>query len=184
MWYNPIIFLLESLSVKLSGAPINVVVARAGAYINLINPIVFFIVMVKLFDYKIALASLLAFIFVLSGNLPCWGSPTYSPWLISDTAIQFLFYLAIFCCYKAFETQKWLWFAILGAVTGLTFLGHSAPAFVIILILVSLQAQKVFIALSEKKYRLIGTYFLQGAAEVADSASPEDPGGGGTSRQA
>jgi len=164
MWYNPIIFLLETLSVKLSGAPINVVVARAGAYINLINPIVFFIVMVKLFDYKIALASLLAFIFVLSGNLPCWGSPTYSPWLISDTAIQFLFYLAIFCCYKAFETQKWLWFVILGAVTGLTFLGHSAPTFIIILILVALQAQKVLIALSEKKYRLIGTYFLQGAA--------------------
>jgi hypothetical protein len=163
MWYNPIIFLLETFSVKLSGAPINVVVARVGAFINIINPIVFFIVMIKLFDYKIALASLLAFVFVMSGNLPCWGSPTYSPWMISDTTVQFLFYLSMFCCYKAFTSQSMIWFVILGAVTGITFLGHSAPVFVIILILVSMQAQKVVIAVKTKQYTLIKTYLLQGA---------------------
>jgi hypothetical protein len=163
MWYNPIIFLMETASVKLTGAPINIVVARCGAFINLINPIVFFIVMVKLFDYKTALASLLAFVFVMSGNLPCWGSPTYSPWMVSDTAIQFLFFMAIFCCYKAFETQKTAWFIILGAVTGLTFLGHSAPTFIIILILVLIQGQKVIIALKNKEYKLVGKYFAQGA---------------------
>ena len=166
MWYNPIIFLSETLIVKLSGWPINVVVARCGAFLNLVNPIVFFIVLVKLFDYKTALASLLCFIFLIAGNLPCWGAATYSPWMISDTAVQFLFFLSILCCYKAFDTQKMGWFIILGVVLGLTFLGHSAPVFIMVMILLIMQGQKVLVALRDKQYNLAGTYFLQGAATV------------------
>jgi hypothetical protein len=100
---------------------------------------------------------------VMSGNLPCWGSPTYSPWMISDTTVQFLFYLSLFCCYKAFSTQQMTWFVILGAVTGITFLGHSAPVFIIILILVAMQTQKLAVAVKTKQYKLIKTYLLQGA---------------------
>jgi len=90
MWYNPLLFVCETVIVKITGLPINIVVARAGAFLNIINPIVFFIVVVKLFDYKVALASLLCFLFLVSGNLPCWGAATYSPWLISDTFVQFI----------------------------------------------------------------------------------------------
>jgi hypothetical protein len=166
MWYNPIIFLSETLFVKLSGWPINVVVARCGAFMNLINPIIFFIVLVKLFDYKTALASLLCYIFLIAGNLPCWGAATYSPWMVSDTAVQWLFFLSILCCYKAFNSQKMGWFIVLGAVLGITFLGHSAPVFIMVFILLIMQGQRVLSALKEKQYNLIGTYFLQGAATV------------------
>jgi hypothetical protein len=166
MWYNPLIFLFETLVVKFSGLPINIVVARAGAFFNLINPIVFFIVLVKLFDYKVALAALLSFVFLIAGNLPCWGAATYSPWLVSDTAVQFLFYLSIFFCYQAFAKQKMIWFIILGAVIGVTFLGHSAPAIIIIMILIIMQGHKVLIALKEKQYNLVGAYFLQGAVTI------------------
>jgi len=166
MWYNPMIFLAETVIVKLSGWPINIVVVRAGAFLNLINPIVFFIVLVKLFDYRVALAGLLSFVFLINGNLPCWGAATYSPWLVSDTAVQFMFYLSIFFCYKAFTEQKMLWFIILGACVGITFMGHSAPAIIIIMILVIMQGHKVLIALKDKQYNLVGTYFLQGALTV------------------
>jgi hypothetical protein len=166
MWYNPIIFLSETLFVKLLGWPINVVVARCGAFLNLINPIVFFIVLVKLFDYKIALSSLLCFVFLIAGNLPCWGAATYSPWMVSDTATQWLFYLSVLCCYKAFDSQKMGWFIALGAVMGVAFLGHSAPVFIMVMILIIMQGQKVLRALQDKHYNLVGTYFLQGAATV------------------
>jgi hypothetical protein len=162
MWYNPLIFLTETLIVKLTGLPINIVVARAGAFLNLINPIVFFIVIIKLFDYKIALAALLSFLFLAAGNLPCWGVGTYSPWMISDTFVQFLFYISIFCCYRAFTTQKMLWFVILGAIIGLSFLGHSAPVFLIIFIIISLQVQNVFGAIRAKNYTAIKTFVIQG----------------------
>lgn len=163
MWYNPLLFLSETIIVKLTGLPINIVVARAGAFLNLINPIVFFIVVIKLFDYRVALASLLSFLFLINGNLPCWGGATYSPWLISDTFSQFLFYISFLFCYKAFSSQKMFWFIILGASLGLTFLGHSAPVFIIILIMISVQGQNVIRAIREKQYASVGTYVLQGA---------------------
>lgn len=166
MWYNPVIFMSETLIVKLTGLPINVVVARNGAFLNILNPILFFIVLVKLFDYKTALASLLCFLFLIAGNLPCWGAATYSPWMVSDTATQYLFYPCILFCYKAFDTQKMGWFIALGAMMGLAFLGHSAPVFIMVFILILLQGQKVLIALKERQFGLIGTYFLQGAVAV------------------
>ncbi len=166
MWYNPMIFWFETAVVKITGLPINIAVARAGAFLNLINPVIFFIVLVRLFDVKVALASLLSFLFLVSGNLPCWGAATYSPWLISDTFVQFLFYINIYLCYKAFSTQKMWWFIALGAGLGLSFLGHSAPTIIVILIVVILQAQKVISALKEKQYPAIGTYFLQGLLTV------------------
>ena len=166
MWYNPMIFLSETLCVKLTGLPINIIVARAGVYLNLINPIVFFIMVVKLFDYKIALASFLAFLFLISGNLPCWGAATYSPWMVSDTFVQFLFYICIFLCYKAFSTQRMVWFILLGVFLGLSFLGHSAPTIIVILILIYLQFQKIIMAVWNKDYKPIVKYIFQGVFTV------------------
>ena len=160
------LFWFETAAVKLTGLPINVTVARAGAFINLLSPIAFFFMAVKLFDFKLGLAALLSFLFLVSGNLPCWGAATYSPWLVSDTFSQFLFYISLFFCYKAFKEQKMLWFIVLGASLGITFLGHSAPVFIIIIIMISIQGQKVIKAVMDKQYSLVGTYFLQGLVTV------------------
>ena len=162
MWYNPLLYMTESLAVKITGLPVNIVVARAGAFINLVSPVAFFVVLVKLFDYKIALAALLSFLFLASGNLPCWGAATYSPWLLADNFVQFIFYINLYLCYKAFTTQRMLWFAILGAFIGIGFLGHAAPTIIIILILIFLQAQNIYKAVREKRYPAIGTYVVQG----------------------
>jgi hypothetical protein len=162
MWYNPMIFLSETICVKLTGLPINIIVARAGVFLNIINPIIFFWMVVKLFDYKIALASLLAYLFLVNGNLPCWGAATYSPWMISDTFVQFLFFINIFLVYKSFSTQSIIWFILLGCFLGLSFLGHSAPTIIIILILIYLQFQKIIMAIWDKAYNNILNYILQG----------------------
>jgi hypothetical protein len=166
MWYNPLLFLSETLLVKLTGLPINVVVARAGALLNVLSPIAFFIMMGKLFNYRAALAALLSFLFLANGNLPCWGSATYSPWLISDSFVQFLFYINILLCYKAYSTQQMGWFIALGASIGITFLGHSAPTIIVILILVILQVQNILAALKTKEYSLVTRYVLQGVITV------------------
>lgn len=164
MWYNPFLFLSETLVVKLTGLPINIVVARSGAFLNILGPIAFFLMAIKLFDIKTALAALLSFLFLATGNLPCWGAPTYSPWLISDSFVQFLFYINVILCYQAFSTQQMRWFILLGASIGITFLGHSAPTIIIILILIILQAQKVISATINKDFKAVGTYLLQGVA--------------------
>ncbi|MGN6397175.1 MAG: hypothetical protein ACTHMI_16515 [Mucilaginibacter sp.] len=166
MWYNPLLFLSETLIVKLTGLPINIAVIRAGAFLNVLGPVFFFLMVAKLFDYKAALAALLSFLFLAAGNLPCWGGATYSPWLISDSFVQFLFYINIILCYQACSTQQMRWFILLGASIGITFLGHSAPAILIILIMVVLQLQNVFSAIRQKEYKVITRYVLQGVVTV------------------
>jgi len=166
MWYNPMLFLLETLVVKFTGLPINVVVARAGAFINILSPVAFFFMVIKLFDYKVALPAILCFFFLVNGNLPCWGGATYSPWLLSDTFSQFTFYITIFFVYKAFSSQKLFWFIIFGASLGITFLGHSAPVFIILLIVICIQGRKVVESFWAKDYSAVKTYFLQGLFAV------------------
>jgi hypothetical protein len=166
MWYNPLMYMCETAIVKISGLPINIVVARAGAFINILSPVFFFMMVAKLFDYKVALAALLSFLFLASGNLPGWGGATYSPLPLADCFVQFIFYLNIFLVYKAFKEQTIKWFFILGIFLGISFLGHSAPTIIIILMLILLQGQKIIIAIKEKKFAEIKTYFLQGLVTV------------------
>ncbi|CAN5502426.1 hypothetical protein BH09BAC6_BH09BAC6_22240 [soil metagenome] len=166
MWYNPLMYLTETLAVKITGLPINIVVARAGMFLNLLSPIAFFIVVSKLFDYKIALASLLSFLFLANGNLPGWGGATYSPWMLADCFVQFIFYLNIYLCYKAFSTQKFKWFLVLGAGLGVSFLGHACPTIVVILMMIFLQGQKMISAIKAKDFPAIKTYFLQGVLTI------------------
>ncbi|WP_295800570.1 hypothetical protein [Mucilaginibacter sp.] len=162
MWYNPLLYLSEAAIVKITELPINVVVARAGAFLNLLGPIFFFIMARKLFDYKIALAALLSFLFLATGNMPGWGGATYSPLPLANCYVQFIFYFNIFLCYQAFSTQNIRWFIILGIFLGIGFLGHAAPTIIIILMLILLQGQKVIAAIKAKEYSSIKTYLLQG----------------------
>jgi hypothetical protein len=162
MWYNPLLYLSETVIVRLTGLPINVVVARAGIFLNIFGPIAFFFMVSKLFDYRVALAALLSFLFLASGNMPGWGGATYSPWQLADSYVQFIFYLNIYFCYKAFSTQKVSWFITLGIFLGIGFLGHSAPTIIIILLLILLQGRKIIEAIRAKQFAEIKTYFLQG----------------------
>lgn len=166
LWYNPLMYMTETGIVKLTGLPINIVVARAGMFLNLLSPIAFFIMLVKLFDYRIALAGLLSFIFLANGNLPGWGGATYSPWLLADCFVQFIFYVNIYLCYKAYKEQQLIWFAILGAVIGIGFLGHAAPTIIMILILILLQGQKMIDSVKHKDYKALRTFFIQGVVTL------------------
>ncbi|HXB42835.1 MAG TPA: hypothetical protein VNV85_02210 [Puia sp.] len=162
LWYNPLLVSIEALIAKISGLPINEVVMQSGTYLNLLAPLAFFIMLSVLFDFKIALASSLSFLFLASGNIPGFDAATYSPWLYPVCFNQFLFYLNIILCYKAFSAQKYFWFILLGASIGINFLGHTAPALIMILIMASIQSQRIFQSLKEKTYALLKKYLMQG----------------------
>lgn len=154
LWYNPLLFSVETLLVKATGLPINDVVTRAGAYLNLLGPAAFFTMAALLLGFEIALASTLAFLFLSSGNIPGWGAATYSPWLYPVCFAQWMFYIGILLCYKAFSTGKLSWFAALGAITGTLFLGHAAPTVILVLLIAILQAGNILDALRKKEGRL------------------------------
>lgn len=164
LWYNPLLFSIETFIVKTTGLPINVVIARAGIYFNILGPIAFFIMNCYFFGYRIGLAALLSFLFLASGNLVGTGAATYSPWLYPCCFAQFMFYLTIIVCYKAFTKQTYAWFFLIGIFLGVCFLAHAAPAFLIILILISIQGTSMFRSAREKNYQALKKYFAQGCA--------------------
>ena len=164
LWYNPLLVSIEALVAKISGLPLNDVVMQAGTFLNLLGPIAFFIMASSLFNVRIGLATLLSYLFLSSGDIPGFDAATYSPWLYPVCFNQFLFYLNIFLCYTAFTKQKYIWFILLGTCIGINFLGHTAPAILMILILISIQGGNIFKALGKKDYQSLKKYLLQGIA--------------------
>ena len=162
LWYNPLLFSIEALIVKFTGLPVNIVVSRSGIFLNLLGPIAFFIMTVILFDLRIALAAILSYLFLAAGNIPGSAAATYSPWILPVCFAQFTFYVSVIFAYKAFTTQKYLWFAILGVSIGISFLAHTAPAVLIILILILIQLRNIFKAIREKEQSTVNKYLLQG----------------------
>jgi len=162
LWYNPLLFSIETAIVKITGLPINIVVTRAGVYLNLLGPLCFFLMAWRLFGLRVATAALLSYLFLAAGNFEGTGAATYSPWLYPVTFAQFFFYVNILLTFKAFSTGKYGWFGLLGASIGISFLGHTAPALLIILMLISMQAGNFLRAARKKDLAALKRLLLQG----------------------
>ncbi len=162
IWYNPLLFSLEALVTKITGMPPYLVLARLGIYFNLLGPLFFILMTVRFFDFKIAAASLMYFLFFSAGNMLAWGAATYSPWAYPVNFMQFIFYLNLLLCYNAFSTEKYSRFFLLGAMLGISFLGHMAPTLLIILIMILIQSGKIINAIKGKNTKRARQYFYQG----------------------
>ncbi|MBL0340676.1 MAG: hypothetical protein IPP71_06990 [Bacteroidetes bacterium] len=90
LWYNPLVFLIETAIVKITGLPVNIVLARAGIYLNLFAPLAFAFMTFYFFGSKVMLAALAGFLFFTTGNLWGWSAATYSPWLYPVSFMQFI----------------------------------------------------------------------------------------------
>lgn len=163
LWYNPLLTLIEAGLVLLTKVPSNIFVTRAGAWLNVLGPLTFMLMMVLLFDKKTALAALLSFLFLSTGNMLGWGSATYSPWLYPVCFAQFIFYLNIVFCYVAFTSQQFKWFFMLGVSLGFSFLGHTGPTVIIIFMLLFLQIPRLIQELRSKNQRQLWILIKQGA---------------------
>jgi uncharacterized membrane protein len=162
LWYNPLLPAVETLAAKITAQPLNLLYANAGVWINMLAPITFTWMMVTLFDWRVAMAGLLSFLFLSSGDLMGWDAATYSPWLYPGIFTQSLFYIDVIVCYKAFVNGKYSWFALLGAMLGVTFLSHTAPTLLMITIIIVLQLRNLGAALRRKDYTSIRRYIVQG----------------------
>ena len=162
LWYNPLLFYIETIIVRISGWPIHQVVSQAGIFINLPGPLTFLLMAIRLQGFRTASASFLSYLFLATGNIVGSAAATYSPWPYPVCFSQFGFYLTLFVCYQAFSTQKYYWFALLGIACGICFLGHAGPAVLVVLILIYMQGEKMVAALKTKNYASLRTFLLQG----------------------
>lgn len=130
-WYNPLTPALVAGVTRLTQAPLPQVYARLGAWLNLLAPLTFYLLVACFFDRWAAMAATFAFLFVTSNWLPSWSAATYSPWLFAANFVQALFYLTLIFYWRALRSQQRRWFAATGIALGLTFLGHTAPVLIL-----------------------------------------------------
>lgn len=127
-WYNPLVPTVIAGLAKVSGLPVHLLYTRGGAYLGLLAPLSFYLLVASLFGRWTAAASTLGFLFVTSENLVAWSTATYSPWLFAQVFVQALFYLTLTAYHRARTSARPRWFVVTGILLGATFLGHTAPA--------------------------------------------------------
>jgi hypothetical protein len=147
IWYNPLIPGLIALLNNITGLPIPKLSAQVGAYLNLLAPISFSLMVWILFGKRSAIVATLGFLFLINAHRGI-ALATYSPWLFPVTFMQSFFYLLIALLFYAVKNKKGnRFYFLLGALTGITFLGHAEPVLLIAFIvtfLLSLEFKKAF----------------------------------------
>lgn len=137
LWYNPLTSLILAAVAQTVGESLHVVAPRLGPFINILAPFAFFVLMLVLADAWTAFAGTAGFLFV-------WGSlfllhveaATYSPWLLPSHFTQGLFYVGLVAILWARSAPaSSLRYGFAGVFLGVTFLGHTAPAVILGLIM-------------------------------------------------
>ncbi len=134
-WYNPLLPTIVAGLSWLTKSPVHLLFTRLGAYFNLLAPIFFYLLMVRLFERWTALACTFGFLFVTSNGIPAWLGGTYSPWFLPVLFVQAFFYMGLYIYIRAIETQHMKFYIISGIFLGLSFMGHTAPAILLGLIM-------------------------------------------------
>jgi hypothetical protein len=135
LWYNPLVPAIAAVIERFADVSVHVLYARLGAYLNLLAPITFFLLLRATVGPLQALAALVVFLFATPRGAQGWNTATYSPWLFPITFAQGLFYASLWSLHRLWQepgTQRRM---VAGVLVGLTFLAHTAPALMLVGIL-------------------------------------------------
>jgi len=132
IWYNPLVSTIVAAGSFLSELPVPKLYTTMGAWLNLLIPISFALLVRGLFGGIAAVAATFDFLYLRNSADPSWASATYSPWLYASSVAQIGFYAAAFLYWRALERPQINRFILPGVLFGLVFLAHTAPAVVMI----------------------------------------------------
>ena len=133
IWYNPLLPWLVAIGSAITGAVPAVVHVAGGPYLNLLGPIAFYALGVRMAGRPAALIALTLVLFFMCRE-DCWACATYSPWLFTSTFTQGLFYASMMAVLAAAGRRTVLAACGAGVLVGLTFLSHTAPALILALV--------------------------------------------------
>jgi hypothetical protein len=148
IWYNPLFAATIALVSRITSLDVPVAMVQAGPVLSTAAQVVFFAAAVCLIGPWPAVMALVALLFVPPYDFS-WATPSVTPWLFPSTFASLFFYIGLLACWSAIRRNTPIWWIAVGAVLGIVFLGHTAPA--VILGLLSI-ASVVFASRSEKLF--------------------------------
>lgn len=168
-WYPPLVPSVVAGVSSITGTPVYTVAVRMGAYLNLLVPIAFYIMVWRFLGQRVALAASVALLFYISGTM----HTSYSPWLNPAAFAVGLFFLSLTVYKKAIGSSQLNWHIFSGVLLGITFLGHGAPGIMLGMIIGFTTLHRMYKRWSEgltdpEVYRIFSNFVvLVGCAFVA-----------------
>lgn len=126
-WYNPLVPGIAALLAQVTDQPAHVIYVRAGAYLNLLAPLGFYLLASRCFNRWTGLACAVSYLFLVENRAMGYFA-SYTPWLFPTDFAQGFFYLALAAYWQALTTEKLRWYIGFGLLWGVAFLAHTSPA--------------------------------------------------------
>lgn len=162
-WYNPAVPTLVAWVVEITKLPLNTVYAQIGPYLNLLGPVTFFIFCRLLIGNWAAVFALSAYLFLGNHSVVTWHQATYSAWAWPWNVAQGMFFLSASVILSTYRSSSYLWAVFAGLLLGLTLLFHTAPAFILTLLVSAFSLKRIVQANSSaERRRQIALYFIIG----------------------
>jgi hypothetical protein len=136
IWYNPLFAATIAMVSRITALDVPVAMVQAGPVLTTAAQVVFFAAAVCLIGPWPAVMALVALLFVPPYDFS-WATPSVTPWLFPSTFASLFFYVGLLACWTAIRRNTPIWWIAVGAVLGIVFLGHTAPAVILGLLAVA-----------------------------------------------
>ena len=133
-WYNPLLPWVLALGSAATSTSVEVFHVRAGPWLNLLGPVMLYLLGIQLVGRGAAFVGLAIYLFFGIGDGPGWAYATYSPWLYSNNFAEGLFFAAALALVATADRPALLRAVGCGVLMGLTFLAHTAPALILVIL--------------------------------------------------
>jgi hypothetical protein len=130
LWYNPMLPALTATVSKITGSPLIAVNMRIGAYLNLLVPVGFYLLLLFAFNIRTAAVATIGMLFIFNNSIPTYMSGTYSAVSYALHLAPGFFFLSLLFYIKGRKSGKALWHILCGCMLGFAFLAHSTPALI------------------------------------------------------
>jgi hypothetical protein len=167
-WYPPLVPALVALASVSTGTPIPRALIALGPWLNLLTPLLLFVVARRFFGLFGSTAALLEYFHGPPDWVPSWATGSYSPWPFNAQLGLFLFLGGLLAADHAVASRRRRWIAVTGVLFGAAFLGQPASAVLLapaVSLLLWLRARESSIAFPLRSALAIG-------AVAALTASP------------
>ena len=146
VWYTPGCHFIIAGICLLLGKPAPLVIGKIGAYLNLLVPLVFYLMLRIIWGRVTALLGTAAYL-IFQNSYPVWVSALYTPWFYTHIFAQAAFYIAVILLYEIITQNPGLkYYIILGILLGIISLLHLGPTF--------LAGSMIFLFFLDKLYAL------------------------------
>ena len=127
-WYPPLVHAVAAAVIHLFALEPMPAWTQAGGWLNLLSPLMFFLMNRRLLGPWPACAATAVFVLFNSSLMAGDEAAGYTPWTLTPALSWPLFFGAVWLIAARAESAKWRDAVLIGAMMGIVFLCHTVPA--------------------------------------------------------